>query len=327
MSYFEYITVLDIRNEGVSDTDYTDARVLECIRQASAKVNLYTDQWFQPVVGIYYLDGGDSPFLRFPEFKKFIEVSSIEILDSRTSRIKSKVFPTRRYFDETTNIYQISNCGRFIEFVTDVSGLTSSGNFDTGCKYLWPLGRQNIKVDGVFGWLEEKYLEATVTSAATAGDTSVEVDSVENWEVGDYAVFYLDPANNVVDIQIVTGVDSGTNTLSFEGDGTSGGIRFDVPLSTEIKTFGRVPLLIQYVTKRFTIKLLESLSSVLDPENIINNAIVSEKVDNYTYKLNASVITSSSGIDSLSQGGTGDSTADSILQRFVTQVPPVVGYI
>jgi len=328
MTHFEYITVADMRAEGVLLASYSDARVLECIRQASVKINLFTRQWFQPVVGIYYIDGDNTQFLSFTDFKKFIEVNSIEIISNRSSRIKRVVFPSNRYFDATTGIYQISQTGRVIEFVTDIS-ILSSGNsvFDSGQEYVWPLGRQNIKVDGVFGWLDEKSISTTAAAPATTGDATVTVASTDDWAVGDYAVFYLDPSNDVVDIQIVTAVDDAGSKLLFEGDGVASGIRFDVSNGIDIKCFGRVPLLIQYVAKRFTIGFLELLSTVMSPSNIIANAMISEKVDNYTYKLNSSVLASMSGTDSLTMGGTGDSVADNILQNFVADVPVYINFV
>jgi len=339
MPYFEYCTVLDIRNEGIAESDYSDARVLECIRLASVKINLYTDQWFQPVIGTLYLDGDDTPFIKLPDYKKFIKVSQIEIISDRSSRLspfdESGLLPNRRVYsipDQT--VYEISNNRRMIEFVSDPSQsfptllpFTNDYYIPGNIEVIWPEGRQNLQVEGVFGWLDnEKELTAIAQATAPVTQNWVEVDSVDGWEAGDVAAIYL--AADDVRLLIVTDIDTANTRLVFAGDKATGAVlRFEIPAGTEIKTFGQIPMMIKYCTKRLAILALTSLSSILTPSSAMASAIVSEKVDNYSYTLNAKLMEKISGYDSLAQGGTGDPECDSILQAFIGDIPPYFGTV
>jgi hypothetical protein len=323
MSYFEYCTVQDLRNEGVTPEEATDEHLLMRIKIASAKINAFTGQYFAPSTDDQYVDGQNSRTVWLPEYVPIQKLSAISIEATRTARgAYPKVLPDRRYWVVDTSKVQLSRGKRVIEWIYDIEAPEQYGtsflSYNSDQYETWfPEGRQNVKIEGVFGWLENsKDVESSVVGDFTAGESKIVIDDAASWEVGDYCIF---PDGSM---QIVTGVTQSANELIFQGDPYK--LREDVSDGEIVTTYGRAPLLIRWCT----IKLVNNASGKLGDsstwDDIIARAIVSEKTDNYQYKLDASLLRDQ--IEA-SSGSTGDAEVDAILQQLIDEIPAYIGFV
>ena len=90
-----------------------------------------------------------------------------------------------------------------------------------------------------------------------------------------------------------------------------------------LATYGRIPQLIRYATIRLVAKMYPRIGDSSEQEDLISQAIVSEKTDNYSYKLDASLLREriEAGANS-----TGDTEVDSILSQMVDEIPVYIGF-
>lgn len=78
-----YITIQDIRDEGISLADYSDDRVLEIIILAADYIDLMTGRWFEDLLKTMTLDGPGNKLMVFDV--PIISISSIAIGDWNTT--------------------------------------------------------------------------------------------------------------------------------------------------------------------------------------------------------------------------------------------------
>jgi len=322
MAYFEYCTEKDLRDEGVTIDEASPTRLRYLIRVASDRINRFTGQIFQPIVGDQYVDGQNSPLVYLPGYIPIIDLTAIQIVSERTARQRTSVLPDRREFTVALANVELSQDNRMIEWVTDysTSGALPWWMGPTEYETWFPRGRKNVKLTGVFGWLEgDKALSTTTTSAATAGDAKVVVDDLTDWESHDWAIFTLTGGTVM---QKISGVDSTTSSLLFADDGPSK-LSFDVPSGTVVQSFGRTPMLIRRAATRLVIRDMPQLSSEGgQQDDIMQQAIVEERIDNYRYKIDADLIS-----QRIESGSTGDAQVDSILQQFIDEIPTYIGMV
>ena len=67
---FRYLTIQDLRDNGILVADLSDVDALKLIEKVSQKVNELTDQWFSPVYLIEYIDGKQHRQLYLPNLIK-----------------------------------------------------------------------------------------------------------------------------------------------------------------------------------------------------------------------------------------------------------------
>jgi len=316
MAYFEYCTVQDLRDEDILPAECSDDRALMLIRRASSKINMYTSQWFGPVSNVQYVDGQNSSMVWLPGFVPVIKLSAIEILPGRSARVRESVLPDRRVFNVDVSGVQLSRGNRFIEMIADMTGVLALIPQEQYDEVWFPEGRQNVKLTGVFGWMESpKDLQATVAADAAKGAGDVQVVSTAGWEAGDVAIF---PDGTQ---QIVTGVAEAPIRLLFQGDPYK--LRVAVTAGQIIQTYGRTPDLIRYCTMKLTKLMVPKIGNEDEQADEIQKAIVSEKTDNYSYKLDPSLLRERFEAGAMS---TGDSEVDSILTQMIDEIPAYIGF-
>jgi len=142
-----YISITDVRNEGLTDVvAYPDNKVLAAIETWQAFIDRACRQWFVPKALILQVDGTDSDAIHFGV--PIIAIDYIKINDSDTELDPSlyKVYSAVRYPNDRQN-------PRIKLVSTDEVGI-----------YVQPLtygdlifrkGRKNQEIKGTFGYVEE----------------------------------------------------------------------------------------------------------------------------------------------------------------------------
>lgn len=321
MPYFEYCTIQDLRDEGITPEECPDQRALTVIRRASAKINIYTSQWFAPIAGDQYIDGQNSPMAWLPNFVPINKLTAISVVKNRTARVGPRVLPDRRAYDIITlSDVQLSRNNRVVEIVGDVTEDFDAFYFRryyNELEELWfPEGRRNIKLTGVFGWLEgDKDIESTVVGNWALKSPKIEIDDVSGWDVGDYCVF---PDGSM---QIVTGIKVSANELYFQADTFK--LRTAVSDGENVNNYGMTPQLIRYAAIKLAHRMYPQLGDSTASADIFAQALVSERTDNYSYRLDPTLLRErfEAGANS-----TGDIEVDSILSQMVDEIPVYVGF-
>ena len=320
MLYFEYCTIQDLRDEGITPQECSDARALTIIRRASAKINIFTSQWFAPVVGDQYIDGQNSRMVWLPNYVPIQKLTAIEVLSTRTARVGPHHLPDRRVYEISLSDVELARNNRVVELITDVSssGQPQSRWYGDNLEEIWfPEGRRNVHLTGVFGWLEdEKDVSSTVVGDWALRSPKIQLTSVAGWDDGDVCVF---PDGS---LQIVTGVLPSANEIYFRTDSLK--LKTAVTDGQTLVTYGRIPQLIRYATIRLAVRMYPKAGDFDEQEELMSQAIVSEKTDNYSYKLDASLLR-----ERIEAGanGTGDAEVDSILSQMIDETPMYVGFV
>lgn len=319
MPYFEYCTISDLRDEGITPQECPDQRALTIIRRASAKINIFTSQWFAPVVGDQYVDGQNSPMAWLPNYVPIVKLSAISIIPARTARVGPNYLPDRRIYDVSLSDVQISRRGRVVEIIADPSVTNNwpyRWYYDELEEVWFPEGRQNVKLTGVFGWLEdEKDAEATVVGDWPLRSPKIVVDDVSGWAEGDICIF---PDGSS---QVVTGIKVSANELYFQTDTLK--LKTAVSDGDVLHSYGRTPQLVRYAAVRLAAKMYPKVGDSTENDDIIAQAIISEKTDNYQYKLDPSLLREriEAGV-----GSTGDAEVDAILSQMIDEIPVYIGF-
>lgn len=156
-----YCTIEDIRNEGFSESDYPNSRVEFLIGLASRYIDKMTGRWFYPREfkdpNFYFADGAgrhellfNIPIIRLDsakiELQGFVTPSQLDI-DLSSIRVYN-----RHLFGQTTSgDYQNSKIS-FIG-VDELDPIVKTQSFLFG-NAIFPVGRQNVIIEGVFGFTE-----------------------------------------------------------------------------------------------------------------------------------------------------------------------------
>lgn len=151
-----YCNVSDLRREGVTEQEASDARLLSIINEASAMIDKYTGFTFRPSEREYFLDGYGTRALQLEE-----PIVAIDAVFAGSST----ALPTESYRVYNRHITQRmrSPDDRYNPKLELVAGYRRGLVWDS----TWPSGRQNIVVRGLFGFTEpDGYTSCGVTPAA-----------------------------------------------------------------------------------------------------------------------------------------------------------------
>lgn len=140
-----YITIQDIRDLGVLETDYDDATVLAYINMCQALIDRACRQWFCPKALIIEVDGTDSDLLAFGVPIISIDYVMINGSDEELNSDYYKVYNSNTYPDDRRNprIKLVRNNNQRSIF-TQVND-----------RLIFRKGRKNQIVKGTFGFIEE----------------------------------------------------------------------------------------------------------------------------------------------------------------------------
>jgi hypothetical protein len=320
MPNFEYCTIQDLRDEGITTDECTDERALRLIRIASAKINAFTGQYFIPVTGDQYVDGQNSRMVWLPNFIPIQKLTAIAILSNKTARVGPHYLPDRRLYDIALTDVELARSNRVVEIIADVNECLQDYPFRwyyNELEEIWfPEGRRNVKLTGVFGWLEdEKDVESTVVGDWPEKSKKIVIDDASGWGEGDLIVF------EDGSYQIVTGVKKSTNELFFQNDPYK--LRTAVNDGDQVYNYGRTPLLIRRCAIKLTHLMTPKLGDSSGQDDVISQAIVSERTDNYSYRLDPSLLREriEAGV-----GSTGDSEVDALLTQMIDEIPVYIGF-
>ena len=290
--YFQYISVADMRAEGLTSASISDEDLKKRIRLASQMINSFTDQWFIPIYQEYNIDGYDYEDLI--KFKNLIPIVSISEVN-----LASVVEGGVSYEDITEDIYVYN---RYIRHES-----TQFGS-----------GKQNVQVKGYFGWIDSKTrVETTTAGDLEAGDTELVLTSVDGLQIRDVLLIENSTQSTYV---LIDEIDTGTNTITFDAIDSD----FETIASgADAFTYGKVPQDIAHVTAFLTNDIYAGLATA-GASSIHASMIKKEKTDNYSYEL----FDSSEGAGGSSGGArrfggfTGNPWYDMILSNYT--VPPDV---
>jgi hypothetical protein len=141
-----YITVQDVRDEGLLEADYSDDEVLAQIELWQAMIERICRQWFVPKILTMSIDGTDSDAIHFGV--PIIDIEYIRINGSTVDLDTSyyKVYSGVQYPDDRRNprIKLINS--------TDITDIYSSPLSYSNLKFR--KGRQNTEIKGTFGFVD-----------------------------------------------------------------------------------------------------------------------------------------------------------------------------
>jgi hypothetical protein len=142
-----YITVADVRAEGILEADYSDETVLASIELWQAMIERQTRQWFIQKILTLSVDGSDSDTLHFGVPIIDIEYVKLNGSSSELDTDYYKVYNAITYPDDRRN--------------PRIKLVSQSENYDiytapmTHGRMIFRKGRQNQEIKGTFGFVEE----------------------------------------------------------------------------------------------------------------------------------------------------------------------------
>lgn len=146
-----YVTVAEMRAGGLPEADYSDADVLAAILRAEAAVEHFTGRWFYPRELTLRVDGSDSRILRLgPPIIQIDAISFLSIPGDGGELLASgvDVGAVRVYNRHLTQ-------GLTTPDDRDAPRLVFESSFGGLGRYAlpkWYKGRQNVQLEGVFGY-------------------------------------------------------------------------------------------------------------------------------------------------------------------------------
>lgn len=313
---YEYCTIQDLRDEGLSESFTSDARAKLLIRRSSSLINRLTGQWFYPIKGEFYLSGKDNPLLYFDWFIPILKIYHLEVLDNRVADSWYEVegFHTlryRRFFGVLgEDDYQLAEGRRYIELLGDGLSFSHFIGSSVGMR-VFPKGRNNIRIDCVIGWLEDvKNIELELVSNVAGGALEIFVNNVDGLELNDVILFDVNGRNKY---RFIKSIDSGLNKIEFYDS-----LDFSLSAGDIVYCFGRVPTLITEACVKLAIFNAGQVGTSISNGGfyIPPLAMYEEKTDRYRYRL------SEEYTKSVLKGTTGYREVDVILQEFVPPVYP-----
>ncbi len=301
-----YATVQDLRDEGIDSSVLTDTAALKLILQMSRRIDRVTRERFFPRFESLRMGGRGSPLLRHPDIIPIIEVRSLQLGNAAASGDQVPI-------DLDTIVLQAGDPSFYLERVSDFDDHRRHhhshhhGHHDGG---RFPRGRGNVLLDGIFGWISQREMVETEVAIDFAVDeTTITVDDASEFRKGD--ALLINDSKPVIIIGIAGDVLT-VDAVPFSGF-----------TGETVITWGRVPTeitracLILVISERFPIGSESAADLDLD------SRMISEKTDNYQYKVAGSKKTSASG----GSGGSGNTTgyidADEILRGYLP--PALVG--
>jgi len=300
-----YSTPTLIREVATFPATVTDMMLRGAIKSFSKALDVVTSQFFWPIANEIFTRGQRDYLVIHPTHVPIIDAISVQY-STKTS--KMSVLES-----EWATILSASGAENWVSIDPSLWQIRDRGVFMGMAKF--PEGFGNIKVNGVFGWIENSrgQIETELAAPVTAGDNQIQVVDGSAFRKRD-----------IIDID---GPDD-TTPLRVIAEGVSGNIiavdtivdPVDAPLGSAVTSWGQVPNLIEIVLGRWLVKLFTVDGGGGGGGPIIPpGAIKRERIDSYEYER------FEPDDDEIQGVVTGDSIADRLLQAFTA--PPHVGFV
>jgi hypothetical protein len=316
-----YTTRARLQEAGIQISNFSDSKIVHLIRRVSALIDTVTQQKFNPIEEVANVNGNETVLVARSDLLPIISISSITV-DLRLTTNRGKI-----YRGGLSDIV-LPRTNQFTEYLSEPSLIyvfpagTWSLRPETLPRYIessrgiFPGGAGNVKLDGVFGWLEPSSLKtfsSTLASDLLPQATSVTLASVSGLERRD--VIQVDKKINI----IVNDINTSTNTIYF--DNLDDSLVSPIPSGATVKSWGAVPYAIETAANLLCAIDIARMSgweqgSVIDPTRIR-----SEQTDKYRYEVFSPY--QMIGIRGVS-GMTGVAEVDEILMSYTA--PPYVGF-
>lgn len=295
---FEYTTVTYLRDQELIAVSVTDENARLAIQEASRRINMVTSQWFEPVTGIWTLNGEDNPIIHDPDLIPILFVreigtgveptdlptvlpAGISVLDPATYTVKHR---------------HVENIG-----ATFASGVS------------------NVFLNAVMGWLDDyRVIQVVLAAPLATGDTSAELDDVTGIQPRDILLFTNDDGFHRIRIETI---DVGTNTVTFD-EIVRYGVDFDIGDSAEV--FGKTPRIIERACALLAVDIVNDFfGTATGPPTSLAFRLIRERTDNYEYELSGPRLGGSGSTEHM-DNTTGNPIVDAMLTSYVA--PPYVGF-
>ncbi len=293
---FAYVTVEQVRAQGISDTLIPDDRLRGLIRMVSHWINRLTQQWFLPIRLRAKVDGQRGSVAFMPNMIPILELFSLR-------------FTKEGLFDlELPDVaYQVKT--RYVMMLTHTMRLPMMPHF--------------VVLDGVFGWLVDDFTKtkiltvgplAVVPTDIVAGVKEILVNSVDGIYPGDAILIGSEP-EPLSYPGIVKGVIS-TPPLKIVFEPI---VPFSLPTGTRVTRYGRVPDRIQLAMMMLIRDQIQagygSIGTYDTSESPggIGTRLNSESVEGYSYSLSPLKAINGPGGGAIT---TGNAAVDDILTEF-----------
>lgn len=327
------------------DAAITDDQILSKIEEASAMLNGWTEQYFQPASGVVRNSARGDGLLTHPDFLPFLFLGQVASLDGRTLgefKEMDRIIPRMRHFDagERGSFYTLQRTSDGTLIVIDGIGIGQQIGWESGSRTIKVLGLlqgftsgwNNIEMAGWWGWIEDrKYVKTTLAVAIPANTTGVvqvdvasvsDVDTGHRIAVGDTIAIVTQAgtvAPEAVQVAIVQSI-AGAGPYQLGVDPLLP-LTVTAPIGAEVYCFGRVPRNIVTVTEFLAKQLVTQLAYEVTG-NIVGAAwasgdLKSERVDNYSYTLGGVGGGSNGGGNPMMGKHTGSVQMDLLLKKFV----------
>jgi len=225
---------------GLNLSTISDAALAAIINEIGARINILTDQWFVPIAKTLYADGNTDVLIRVPGMIPAIELSEVMVLSDRTTYRDTPIGGTRLFYNRRYD-YSIGIVGADTALVQGDDYVIKT---DLGSRVIeslcggFPGGANNVKMTGVFGYLDNiKHLDIVTSANITNASTSVTLVSAEGVDVADIIPI---GGRNV----LINSVDYATNTITFD---KTTWVSSTIPSGTTFTLYGSVPSGIQTV--------------------------------------------------------------------------------
>lgn len=142
-----YISIQDVRDQGLLEADYDDETVLAAIEIWQSFIDRACRQWFNPRALILKVDGTDSDTLHFGI--PIISITYLKLNDS-TSELDTTLYKVYNRLNDFTDKWNPR-----IKLVNSIEETDIYTAPITGRALIFRKGRQNQEISGVFGHVED----------------------------------------------------------------------------------------------------------------------------------------------------------------------------
>ena len=309
-----YATIEDVRRAGVPDNaSYPDDRVLDLLELASEIVENLTQQVFGPTYKQFDANGSGRRIIEEEDRNKIIDLFQIVVLRHGLLR--------RRGFLSENPVFLVRNDDYTLHerYIRLRANDTSSSPFRRAFRdlrdYRFANDERDVRVDGVFGWLDlSTKHETTLTQDLAFGATTIRVLDTGDIERND--LLLVDRRFWVIVKAIAVPSTPATETdpavqgeITIDPAPKSARIT-DPTVPPAVARYGKVPRLVREATVRTFLAHSFAPGSGEEIDAMALNRIRREETDNYELELFAAP-----GSDRVNTG-TGDARADAFLSQF-----------